>query len=93
VLLADGGASQNDDLMQMQADILGLPVQRNSAADVSALGAAYLAGLAVGIWASEAEIEGLMRQSDRFVPQMGASERETKYAGWRNAIEQATLGR
>ncbi len=91
VLLADGGASQNDDLMQMQADILGQPVQRNSAADVSALGAAYLAGLAVGIWASEAEIAGLLRQSERFVPQMSIAERETKYAGWRKAIEQAML--
>jgi glycerol kinase len=92
VLLADGGASQNDHLMQLQADILGKPVQRNSASDVSALGAAYLAGLAVGVWSSEDEIESLPRHSDRFTPQMNEAERERLYAGWRKAIAQAMLG-
>ncbi len=92
VLLADGGASQNNHLMQLQANILGKPVQRNSASDVSALGAAYLAGLAVGIWSSEEEIEGLARRSERFTPQIGESEREKLYAGWRSAIVQTMLG-
>lgn len=91
ILLADGGASQNDHLMQLQADILGLPVQRNSASDVSALGAAYLAGLAIGLWSSEEEIEGLARRSDRFTPQIGESQRERLYAGWRRAIVQTML--
>jgi glycerol kinase len=86
VLLADGGASQNDHLMQLQADILGKSVQRNSASDVSALGAAYLAGLAVGIWSSADEIEGLTRRSDCFMPQMSESERERLYTGWCRAI-------
>jgi glycerol kinase len=92
VLLADGGASQNDHLMQLQADILGKPVQRNSASDVSALGAAYLAGLAIGVWSSEEEIEGLARRSDRFTPRIGESERERLYTGWRRAIAQTMLG-
>lgn len=91
-LLADGGASHNDHLMQLQADILGRPVQRNSASDVSALGAAYLAGLSVGIWSSEEEIEHLARNTDRFTPQIDEAERERRYAGWRRAIAQTTLG-
>jgi glycerol kinase len=92
VLLADGGASQNDHLMQLQADILGKPVWRSSTSDVSALGAAYLAGLAVGLWSSIDEIESLTRRSDHFMPRMGESERERLYMGWRKAIEQTILG-
>ncbi len=86
VLLADGGASSNNLLMQFQADILGRPVLRSTSGDVSALGAAYLAGLAVGIWASEDEIAALPRPHDRFEPRMDAGQREMLYAGWQNAI-------
>jgi glycerol kinase len=86
VLLADGGASQNDLLMQFQADILGCPVLRSASSDVSALGAAYLAGLAVGLWASEAEIAGLPRPQDRFEPHMGDTQRAALYAGWQAAV-------
>lgn len=90
-LLADGGASQNDLLMQFQADILGCPVLRSASSDVSALGAAYLAGLAVGYWDSEEEIALLPRQQDRFEPQMAASQRDQLYAGWQNAIARAVF--
>src|SRR5262249_25157690 len=65
-LLADGGATRNDFLMQFQADLLGCPVIRSESPDVSALGAAYLAGLAVGLWTSEAAIAALPREREQF---------------------------
>lgn len=86
VLLADGGASRNGQLMQFQADILGIPVQRNNTPELSAIGAAYLAGLAVGTWTSLAEIEALPRSIDRFEPDMAADEREHLYRGWQRAV-------
>ena len=89
VLLADGGPSQNDFLMQFQADIIGCPVLRSSSADVSALGAAYLAGLAVGLWHSLAEIEQLVLPHDRFEPPLGAGDRDALYKGWQRAIARA----
>jgi glycerol kinase len=86
VLLADGGASRSDLLMQLQADVIGRPVIRNLSADLSALGAAYLAGLAVGTWKSDAEIAGLPRQCDRIEPRLSGPAREAGYAGWRDAV-------
>ena len=91
VLLADGGASRNDLLMQLQADYLGLPVVRTSSADVSALGAAYLGGLTAGIWKSEEEITALIGPRDRFDPTLNKARREALYAGWQAAIARATL--
>jgi len=85
-LLADGGASRSDLLMQFQADMLDCPVMRSTSPDVSPLGAAFLAGLAVGIWSDEAEIERLVPSRDRFEPQMTADRREALYAGWRAAV-------
>ncbi len=85
-LLADGGGSSNDFLMQFQADILGVPVSRCTLPDVSALGAAYLAGLAIGLWNSETEIAALPRERDSFEPILTASERERLYTGWQNAV-------
>ena len=73
-------------MMQFQADILNCPVQRNLSVDVAALGVAYLAGLAVGIWQSEAEIAALPRPQDRFEPQMATSQRAALYAGWQEAV-------
>lgn len=90
-LLADGGASRNDLLMQFQADIAGRPVLRNLSAEVSALGAAYLAGLAVGVWGTEAEIAALPRRQDCFDPQMTTAERERLLFGWRSALERTLL--
>jgi glycerol kinase len=86
LLYADGGASRNDLLMQFQADILGCPVLRNNSTVLSALGAAYLAGLAVGIWSSKEEIAALPRTIDRFEPQIPESTRADFYAGWQKAI-------
>jgi glycerol kinase len=91
-LLADGGGSSNDLLMQFQADILGRPVLRCTSPDVSAIGAAYLAGLAVGLWRSEKEIAELPRRHDRFEPRLSPSERGRLYAGWRQAVGRALLG-
>lgn len=85
-LLADGGASPNDLLMQFQADILNCPVLRSTSTDISPLGAAFLAGLAVGLWGDEAEIESLVPPRDCFEPQMSPGRREALYAGWREAV-------
>jgi glycerol kinase len=89
VLLADGGASRNDTLMQLQADILGRAVVRPECADVSAMGAAWLAGLAVGVWGSLQEVAGLPREEKRFAPRMAESERRRLYHGWKAAVARA----
>jgi glycerol kinase len=91
-LLAGGGASRNDLLMQFQADMLERPVLRSGAADVSAKGAAWLAGLSVGIWRSLEELAGLPRAEDQFHPRMAAGERARLYDGWREAVER-TVGK
>jgi glycerol kinase len=90
-LLADGGASRNDLLMQFQADIIDCPVLRSTSTDISPLGAAFLAGLAVGLWADEAEIERLVPPRDRFEPRMSPERREALYAGWREAVVRTVL--
>jgi len=92
VLLADGGASRNTMLMQFQADIIGRPLLQNASADVSALGAVYLAGLTTGQWQSLDEIAHLPRPQILFEPQMTARDRETLYAGWQTAVARALLG-
>ena len=88
-LLADGGASRNDQLMQFQADMLGCPVVRSSSADLSALGAAWLAGLATNIWPSLDALIQLPRAVDRLEPSMSRHERDERYAGWRDAVRRA----
>lgn len=92
-LLADGGASQNDVLMQFQADMLARPVRRNLSADLSAIGAAWLAGLALGVWASTDELETLPRHQDVFEPRMASAERDRLYDGWQIAVARARLNR
>lgn len=91
VLLADGGATRNELLMQFQADIIDRPVLRNLSTDVSPLGAAYLAGLATGVWSSVDEIAQLPRARDRFDPRMPAEERERYYTGWQQAVVRTTF--
>ncbi|MCY3574661.1 MAG: glycerol kinase GlpK [Chloroflexi bacterium] len=88
-LRVDGGAVANDFLMQFQADILGVPVEKPAITETTALGAAYLAGLAVGFWASQAEIAGQWQLQRRFEPTMSADQRESLYAGWQRAVERA----
>lgn len=90
VLLADGGATHNEMLMQFQADITGRPVLRNLSTEVSALGAAYLAGLAMEVWSSLDEVEQLPRAHDRFDPNMITERRDTLYAGWQGAVALCT---
>jgi glycerol kinase len=89
VLRVDGGAARNDFLCQFQADILGIPVERPATTESTALGAAYLAGLATGFWQDENELAALLRSGRRFEPQMDISRREELYAGWERAVERA----
>jgi len=88
-LRVDGGMVANDFLMQFQADILGLPVERPQVAETTALGAASLAGLAVGFWNSPAELRDNWALDRRFKPAMPESEREKSYAGWKRAVARA----
>ena len=88
-LRVDGGAVVNDFLMQFQADILGTPVQRPAVTETTALGAAYLAGLAVGFWASQEEIAQQWQLEKTFEPIMSADQRETLYSRWQAAVERA----
>ena len=88
-LRVDGGAVANNFLMQFQADILGVPVERPRVTETTALGAAYLAGLATGIWESQDEIAKQWQLEKTFEPQMSADQRDALYAGWRKAVERA----
>ena len=85
-LRVDGGASQNNLLMQLQADTLGVPVVRSSVTETTALGAAYLAGLATGFWSSAAEISSQWVQDRRFEPQRSSAERMAGLVRWREAV-------
>lgn len=88
-LRVDGGAVRNNFLMQFQADILGVPVECPAVTETTALGAAYLAGLATGFWSSLQEIEAQWVLERRFEPQMSAGERDSLYEGWQRAVERA----
>jgi glycerol kinase len=88
VLKADGGAVQNRWLMQFQADVLDAPVVVPEIAETTALGAAYLAGIATGVWDAE-EVEAMWREAARYEPRMGEDERRTLLADWRRAVERA----
>ncbi|HSE01377.1 MAG TPA: glycerol kinase GlpK [Burkholderiales bacterium] len=85
----DGGAVRNDMLMQFQADLLGVPVVRPKITETTALGAAYLAGLAVGYWKEGAEIDRQWQAERRFAPGMSRDQVESLLAGWRKAVERA----
>ncbi|MGU3471234.1 glycerol kinase GlpK [Paenibacillus sp. D51F] len=85
-LRVDGGVVKNDFLMQFQSDILGVPVERPEINETTVLGAAYLAGLAVGYWKDRSEVGGSWRMNRRFEPAMEAEERDGLYAGWKKAV-------
>jgi glycerol kinase len=87
LLKADGGAVVNRWLMQFQADVLGAPVVVPEIAETTALGAAYLAGIATGRWSRE-QVGEMWRQAARYEPGMGEDERESLLAGWRHALAQ-----
>jgi glycerol kinase len=90
-LHADGGATRNSALMQFQADILGKPVLRAANEELSAIGAAWMAGLALGWWSSLAELAEMPRTVDLFKPTMGEGERRRLYSGWKSAVRHARL--
>jgi glycerol kinase len=89
LLRVDGGGTANDFLMQFQADILGVPIQVAEIAETTALGAAYLAGLAVGFWRDTDDIAKQCRAAKAFEPKMSTDQRETLYASWKRAVERA----
>jgi glycerol kinase len=89
VLRVDGGGTANSFLMQFQADILGVPIQVARVAETTALGAACLAGLAVGLWQDTAALSRQWRAAETYEPEMSADQRETLYAGWKRALDRA----
>lgn len=85
-LMVDGGATENDYLMQFQSDILGVEVDRPAIVESTALGAAYLAGLKAGVWTPE-EIKKIRKTERKFTPHISASQREKLYRKWQQAVE------
>ncbi|MGB6744774.1 MAG: FGGY-family carbohydrate kinase, partial [Terracidiphilus sp.] len=88
-LRVDGGAAVNNLLMQFQADVLGVPVVRPQVTETTALGAAYLAGLATGFWAGPEELRAKRHGDERFAPRMEAQERKERRAQWGRAVERS----
>ncbi len=88
-LRVDGGAAANDLLMQMQADLTGVPVVRPAVLETTALGAAYLAGVGAGVWASTDEVASLWRADRTFEPRMREDERTARRAQWSRAVERS----
>jgi glycerol kinase len=88
-LRVDGGAARNDLMMQFQSNLIGAPVVRPEITETTALGAAYMAGLAVGFWESGEEIASQWRTERRFEPQMPASRVDQLRGRWRQALERA----
>jgi glycerol kinase len=86
-LRVDGGAARNDMLMQLQADLLGVPVVRPMVTETTALGAAYLAGLGVGVWSSPDDLGHHWQLDRRFEPQLDAATREARLRQWRHAVQ------
>jgi glycerol kinase len=88
-LKVDGGAAANNELLQFQADLLGVPVRRPVVAETTALGAAYLAGLAVGYWKDAADVTRNWALDREFSPALPAARRDVLYAGWQKAVRRA----
>ncbi len=86
-LKVDGGACANNLMMQFQADLLGVPVDRPQIIETTALGACYLAGLAVGVWSSKDEVKDAWKLDTRFEPSMDKEESDRLYKGWRKAVK------
>jgi glycerol kinase len=88
-LQVDGGAAANDFLMQFQADLLGIRVRRPRVLETTGLGAAYLAGLSVGLWKDREQIRSQWQEERRFEPRMEREERDRLYAAWLRAVERS----
>ena len=91
VLRADGGATANGFLMQLQADLLGCPVEVSADAEATALGAAALAGLGVGTWSSPDEVAALIRRGARYEPRMPRDDVERLRGEWRDALRRVLV--
>jgi glycerol kinase len=89
MLRVDGGAAVNDDLLQFQADMLGVPVERPTQTETTAIGAAFLAGLAVGFWADPEEVAARWHLDRRFEPSFSHEERARRHRIWRRAVDRA----
>lgn len=89
VLRVDGGAAANNFLLQFQADICGLPIQRNRSLELTGAGVAYLAGLGAGLWNSTAELTGLVAVERTFNPLIGTALRDQLWQGWLRAVERS----
>jgi glycerol kinase len=89
LIKADGGASQNDFILQFMADMLHVDVERPKILEATALGAAYFAGLRVGYWKSQDELKKYRKVDKKFSPKMGAKKREELYKEWERAVERA----
>ncbi|MGW7595967.1 FGGY-family carbohydrate kinase, partial [Streptomyces rubiginosohelvolus] len=87
VLRVDGGVTDNELCMQIQADVLGVPVSRPVIAETTALGAAYAAGLATGYWRDTDELRSHWRESRRWEPQWDERTRKEGYTGWKKAVQ------
>jgi glycerol kinase len=88
-LRVDGGAATNDLTMQFQADMLGVDVVRPQITETTALGAAYLAGIATGVWRDTDDVARQWREERRFRPELETGERERLLRGWHRAVERA----
>lgn len=88
-LRVDGGATANGFLMQFQSDILDVPIERPQITETTALGAAYLAGLAVGVWTDRAQLADLWHTSERYTPKMDDTARDSLYNSWQMAVHAA----
>jgi glycerol kinase len=86
-LRVDGGATHNQFLMQFQADILGIPVERSTMSDITALGAAGVAGISSGFW-TDAEFDQLKQHAQLYTPSMDETQRNALYQGWQHAVAQ-----
>src|SRR5437016_11745030 len=91
-LRVDGGAAANNFLMQFQADVLGVPVDRPRVVETTAMGAAFLAGLATGFWRSQADLSRARRIDRRFQPRMKPEVRDALYRGWQEAVRRVRSG-
>jgi glycerol kinase len=85
----DGGAARNDFLLQHQADVLGLPVRRGTTLESTALGAAFLAGLAVKFWPDKTQLSRLMGSGATFEPKWNTTQRETEVISWQKSVQSA----
>ncbi len=89
MLRVDGGAARNDFLMQCQADVTGIPLERPAVLDAACLGAAYLAGLATGFWRNLEDLGRAWKRDRLFEPRTSPAEREEEFARWKRRVELA----